>query len=156
MNIIETRANLNQRRAAVIGGAGGIGKAITLALLGAGVKIALCDIDPCAVRDIKAEINDRELLLCDTAAATDPAQLKSFYHSTGESLGSLDIVVNVVGGVYMEPFLQKSANSCELDIQRNFGYVLESVRNAIPPLRQGRPGGLIINFTTIEAHRGAG
>src|SRR5262245_13807388 len=37
----------------------------------------------------------------------------------------------------------------------NFGYVLDSVRRAVPLIRRGGAGGSIINFTTIEAHRGA-
>lgn len=37
----------------------------------------------------------------------------------------------------------------------NFGYVIDSVRRAIPLIRRGGRGGSIINFTTIEAFRGA-
>src|SRR6266403_303190 len=51
-----------------------------------------------------------------------------------------------------------SVNVCNvrLDIQRNFGYVLESTRLAVPLLRESGRGGSIVNFTTGEAHRGAG
>lgn len=41
------------------------------------------------------------------------------------------------------------------DIQRNYGYVVQSVQQAVPLIRRGGRGGSIINFTTIEAHRGA-
>ncbi len=37
----------------------------------------------------------------------------------------------------------------------NYGYVIDSVRRAVPLIRSGGTGGSIINFTTIEAHRGA-
>jgi 3-oxoacyl-[acyl-carrier protein] reductase len=40
-------------------------------------------------------------------------------------------------------------------IQLNYGYVLDSVRRAIPLIRKSGKGGSIINFTNIEAHRGA-
>jgi len=43
----------------------------------------------------------------------------------------------------------------ERDIRRNYAYVLDSVRLAVPLLRRSGRGGSIINFTTIEAHRGA-
>jgi len=72
------------------------------------------------------------------------------------AFGHLDIAVNVVGGVLMQPFMEKSPESCERDIQRNFGYLLESTRLAVPLLRKSGRGGAIVNFTTIEAHRGAG
>ena len=41
------------------------------------------------------------------------------------------------------------------DIHRNFGYALDSIAAALPRLRAGGNGGSIVNFTTIEAHRGA-
>jgi NAD(P)-dependent dehydrogenase (short-subunit alcohol dehydrogenase family) len=44
----------------------------------------------------------------------------------------------------------------EHDIQRNYRYVLQSIQRAVPLIRKGGRGGSIINFTTIEAHRGAG
>lgn len=68
----------------------------------------------------------------------------------------VEVVVNVVGGVRMQPLMDKSPESCVDDIQRNFGYVIESTRHAVPLLRRSRGGACIINFTTIEAHRAAG
>jgi NAD(P)-dependent dehydrogenase (short-subunit alcohol dehydrogenase family) len=41
------------------------------------------------------------------------------------------------------------------DIRLNYGYVLDSVRRAVPLMRRSGRGGSIITFTTIEAHRGA-
>ena len=41
------------------------------------------------------------------------------------------------------------------DIRMNYGYVIDSCRRAIPLLQNSGNGGSIINFTTIEAHRGA-
>lgn len=67
----------------------------------------------------------------------------------------LDIVVNVVGGVTRRMFMDATPEQCAVDIQRNYGYVLDSLRSAIPLIRRGNRGGSIINFTTIEAHRGA-
>jgi NAD(P)-dependent dehydrogenase (short-subunit alcohol dehydrogenase family) len=52
--------------------------------------------------------------------------------------------------------MEKTPEVCAADIQRNYGYVIESTRMAVPLLRKRGSGGCIINFTTIEAHRGAG
>jgi 3-oxoacyl-[acyl-carrier protein] reductase len=157
MGILDTRSNLRGRRAAIIGGAGGIGKAITMALVEAEVDVAFCDIDEAAVRTTKAEIEaSRSNVVAQVADALDAAQLRRFYSVTQAAFGHIDIVVNVVGGVLMQAFMDKSHESCERDIQRNFGYVLESTRLAVPLLRKSGRGGAIVNFTTIEAHRGAG
>ena len=157
MGILDTRSNLRGRRAAIIGGAGGIGKAITMALVEAEVDVAFYDIDEAAVRTTKAEIEaSRSNVVAEVGDALDAAQLRRFYSVTQAAFGHIDIVVNVVGGVLMQPFMDKSHESCARDIQRNFGYVLESTRLAVPLLRKSGRGGAIVNFTTIEAHRGAG
>lgn len=156
MGIFEQRANLNGKRAVVIGGADGIGKAVTLALATAGLDIAFCDINAAAVETTRAEVAalGREVL-SEVADATQSAQLETFYGSVAAKFEHIDVLVNIVGGVFLTPFSEKTAASCAEDIQRNYGYVLDSIRNAVPLLRKTGHGGSIINFTTIEAHRGA-
>jgi NAD(P)-dependent dehydrogenase (short-subunit alcohol dehydrogenase family) len=51
--------------------------------------------------------------------------------------------------------MQMDSADFAADIRRNYGYVLDSTRLAVPLLRKSGRGGSIINFTTIEAHRGA-
>lgn len=157
MTNLDRRAGLSGRKAIVIGGAAGIGKGISLGLGESGVDVAFCDHDAEAIPTTCAEL---EALggraLGSLADATDPEALRAFYASAAGFLGSADIVVNVVGGTQMQPFMERSSADCARDIQRNFGYVTESVRLAVPLLRKSGRGGSIINFTTIEAHRGAG
>ncbi len=151
-NLIE-RASLTGRRAAVIGGAGGIGEAITRALCESGVTVMLCDRDADAVKDITANLGESGYDVRATIAdAVDPAALEEFYAGIDDHL---DIVVNVVGGTFHGYYADSTPDSRSLDIERNYGYLLRSCRLALPLLRAGRPGGSIINFTTIEASRGA-
>jgi 3-oxoacyl-[acyl-carrier protein] reductase len=157
MGILDERSNLRGRKAAIIGGADGIGKAVTLALLESEVDVAFCDINEPAVGRTKAEVEaSHRKVIAEVADALDPVQLRRFYSVVEAAFGHADIVVNIVGGVLMQPFMEKTGESCERDIQRNFGYVLESTRLAVPLLRKSGRGGSIVNFTTIEAHRGAG
>jgi 3-oxoacyl-[acyl-carrier protein] reductase len=128
-----------------------------MALVAAEVDVAFCDINEAAVSATKTEIEAAGAnVVAEVADALDAAQLRRFYSVTQAAFGHIDILVNVVGGVLMQPFMEKSHESCENDIQRNFGYVLESTRLAVPLLRKSGRGGAIVNFTTIEAHRGAG
>ena len=156
MSLIEQRANLHGKIAAVIGGASGIGAAVTLALAGAGVDVAFCDINAPALGPIRTEaerLGRRALAFA--ADATDSQQLAAFYAAVAAQFDRLDIVVNVVGGVHRRDFMDATFEQCAADIQRNYGYVLESVRHAVALMRKAGRGGSIINFTTIEAHRGA-
>jgi NAD(P)-dependent dehydrogenase (short-subunit alcohol dehydrogenase family) len=119
--------------------------------------VALCDIDAAALASTKAEVVALgRRAVAAVADATDSGALQHFYQLAGEAFSHIDILVNVVGGVLMQPFMEKTPDACAHDIQRNYCYVLDSTRLAVPLLRKSGRGGCIINFTTIEAHRGAG
>ena len=153
---LDRRGGLAGRVAAIVGGGGGIGAAVTVALAGAGVDIVFCDIDGAASEKTKAaaeSLGRRAAYI--TADATDAAELAGFYRSVAEFAPRLDIVVNVVGGVRRGAFMERGTADDAKDMRRNFGYVIDSIRHAVPLIRSGGRGGSIINFTTIEAHRGA-
>lgn len=152
----DERTGLAGRVAAVVGGGGGLGAAVSLALAAEGVGIAFCDVDDQASATTAAALADLGISQVGVHAdATDPVQLQAFYRAVYETFDRLDIVVNVVGGVQQRPFDESTPADWESDIARNFGYVLNSIHLALPRIRAGGRGGSIINFTTIEAGRGA-
>lgn len=156
MRVLENRANLSGKVGIVVGGGGGIGRAVTLALAGAGVDLAICDINENALSVTQSEIaamGRRTLAL--PVDALDASALEHFYAAARQKFERLDILVNVVGGVTRRSFVDSTDAQCAADIERNYGYVLRSVRHALPWLIEGGRGGSIINFTTVEAHRGA-
>ena len=157
MGLLDTRANLSGKVAVVLGGCGEIqGRAITLALADAGVSIAACDIDAEAVKAIVPEVQSRGVrILSMHADVTDPEALGRFYDRVGKEFDRVDIVVNLPGGVQRSLFVDTTPEQNARDIRLNYGYVIDSVRRAIPLVRRGGRGGSIINFTTIEAFRGA-
>ena len=156
MGYLDDRAGLAGRTAVVVGGASGIGEAVTLALAKAGVDVALCDKNVAAIPgtvDKVTKLGRRAIGV--EGDACDLAVLESLYSQAGTAFSHLDIVVNVVGGTSQKRFMQMERADFERDIRRNYGYVLDSIRLAVPLLRHSGRGGSIINFTTIEAHRGA-
>lgn len=157
MGLLEAHASLAGKVAAVIGGAGGIvGRAVSVGLASAGVNIAACDNDEEGVRAIVPEIEALGTrILAVSADATDVDALDRFYDKVESDFDRLDIVVNVAGGVQRGLLMEKTREQDARDIRLNYGYVIDSVRCAIPLIRRGGRGGSIINFTTIEAHRGA-
>ena len=156
MGLLEAHAGLAGKIAVVVGGAGGIGRAVTLALAKAGVGIATCDIDEEATYAIVSEVEALgPRILSVHADAADSDALDRFYDQVDAEFERLDIVVNLVGGVKRSLFLETTREQNARDIRLNYGYVLDSVRRAVPLIRRGGRGGSIINFTTIEAHRGA-
>lgn len=157
MGLLEAHAGLSGKVAVVVGGCGEIqGRAITLALAKAGVTVAACDIDEAAVRAIVPEVEALGgRMLAVHADVADPAALDAFYDRVEAEFAGVDILVNLVGGVKRSLFMDTSRDDNARDIRLNYGYVIDSVRRAVPLIRKGGRGGSIINFTTIEAHRGA-
>jgi NAD(P)-dependent dehydrogenase (short-subunit alcohol dehydrogenase family) len=157
MGMLEAHAGLAGKIAVVVGGAGEIiGRAVTLGLAKAGVSIATCDNHQDAVAAIVPEVEALGVrILSVHADAADPEALDRFYDRVEAEIGRADIVVNVVGGVKRSLFLNTTREENARDIRLNYGYVIDSVRRAVPLIRKGGTGGSIINFTSIEAHRGA-
>ncbi|MBV1688962.1 SDR family oxidoreductase [Novosphingobium sp. G106] len=156
MSRLVDRAALSGKVAAVLGGGYGIGTAITLALAGEGVAVFIGDADEDsleATRGAAEALGVRaEAALCDV---TEQGAVERFFAMVGEQAERLDIVVNVAGGTRRRRFEDGDAAQDVKDIQLNFGYVIQSVRAALPLLRRSGEGASIVNFTTIEAHRGA-
>jgi len=157
MGLLEAHAGLAGKVAVVVGGAGEIvGRAVTLGLAKAGVSIAACDIHEDAVTAIVPEVEALGVrILSVRADAGDPQALDAFYDEVETGFGAIDIVVNVAAGVKRSLFMNTTRADNDRDIRLNYGYVIDSCRRAIPLIRKSGNGGSIINFTTIEAHRGA-
>lgn len=156
VSFLEGRANLGGKIAAVIGGGGGIGAGVSLALARAGVHVAIGDIDAAALDTTEAALRATGRKVTATVLdATDEAALDDFYDVLEQDFGQLDIVVNVAGGTKRQLLADATRADIARDIHRNYGYVVQSVQRAVPIMRRSGRGGSIVNFTTIEAHRGA-
>lgn len=156
MGLLQAHQALQGKIAAVIGGAFGVGRAVTLKLAQSGLDIALLDNDGQALPGIKAEVAalGRKVLAVE-GDATATGVLEEFYAQTARAFPRLDVCVNVAGGVMRGKFMETTRAQNEADIRLNYSYVLDSVRAAIPLIRRSGEGGSIVNFTTIEAYRGA-
>jgi len=156
MGLLEAHRALQGKTAAVIGGAFGVGRAVTLKLAQSGLDIALLDNDAASLPAIRAQVEalGRKVLAVE-GDVTVAGALEDFYAVVGEAFPQLDVCVNVAGGVMRGNFVDTTHAQNEADIRLNYGYVLDSVRAAIPLIRRSGAGGSFINFTTIEAYRGA-
>lgn len=153
---MDARLDLTGKVAAVVGGAGGIGKAVTLALAEAGASVAIFDKDGAALEQSITEVEALGVKsLAVEGDVLSPEALDDFYAMLGEQFDRLDILVNVAGGVRRREFETSSDDEDAQDIRRNFGYVVQSIKRAVPLIERHDRGGAIVNFTTVEAHRGA-
>jgi 3-oxoacyl-[acyl-carrier protein] reductase len=156
MSYLDDRADLAGRVAVVVGGGGGIGRACAVDLSRAGMHLALCDRDEAALDEVAALVADAggEVM---TAAldARDADALSEFFDGADVRFGArCDVLVNVVGGTFRQPFAESNPRGWDALIRTNFTWLLHSTQLAVARMqRQG--GGSIINITSIEGHRAA-
>ena len=88
MGLVEAQASLAGKFAIVVGGAAGIGRAVTLALAKAGIGIATCDIDAEACRTIVKEVEALgQKIISMQADVCDVAALDRFYDRVEQEIG---------------------------------------------------------------------
>ena len=156
MGYLEDRARLVGKVAAVIGGGTGVGAAVTTALAKAGVDIVFCDIDADGVETTRAEVERLGRRVSGSVTnAFEADQLRGFYEALDREFDHIDVLVNVPGFVEFREFAVTDPEQWTADIHRNLGWVMESMSLGIPRMRSSGQGGSIVNFTSIEAHRGA-
>jgi NAD(P)-dependent dehydrogenase (short-subunit alcohol dehydrogenase family) len=155
MGHLEQRAGLAGKAAIVVGGAGGLGRACVDDLAAAGVAVLVADRNPDFLRatDEHAAANGTSVVTFEADARDDDAMHELFALADRE-LGRLDVLLNVVGGTFHQPFEQSNPRGWDAVIRANFTWLLTTTQLAIPRMRAAG-GGSIVNFTSIEAHRAA-
>ena len=155
---LEKRLGLRDKTALIVGGGGGLGRAAAYDLARAGVRLALCDRDKALLDETVASIRAEggRVELAEVFDAREPGLLERFFKQADEANGGkLDVLVNVVGGTFRQPFADTNVRGWDTLIRTNFTWLLHSTHLAIPRLRSTGRGGSIINFTSIEGHRAA-
>ena len=142
--------HLANRTAIVTGGTKGIGLAIARALVAAGVNVSISSRHEDEIAKTVAELNKFGAgrcvgFVCDVR---DEAQVKSFFASTLEALGGLDILINNAGIGIFASVESTSGDDFRAVIETNLCGVFYCCHEAIPLMKQ-RGGGYIINISSL-------
>jgi NAD(P)-dependent dehydrogenase (short-subunit alcohol dehydrogenase family) len=153
--LLDERANLAGKVAAVVGGAGAIGRQVAFDLASCGVAVAVCDADSVSLAVLEEDLGAAGAAhMSRVVDVLDADDLARFFADFDSAFQRLDILVNVVGGSTWLEFGETTHEQWAADMRLNLGYVIQSTHLALPRIRRGGGGGSIINFTTIEASRG--
>ena len=141
-------------RAAIVTGASrGIGRAIALALSGAGAEVALWARDAAALQDVAAEITARggrvQAMVCDV---TDPNAVNRAAELVRRTLAPVRIVVNNAGSVLRKPTAEITDAEWRSVMATNLDGTFHVTRACLPDLT--RAGGRIINIASIAGREG--
>jgi 3-oxoacyl-[acyl-carrier protein] reductase len=153
--VLDEWAGLDGKVAVITGGAGGLGRAVTVDLVRAGVAVAVCDRDQGALdvlRGLLADLGAPDpLLVCFDVRETEA--LTAFFEQVDQRFRRVDILVNIPGGGYRAKVIDMSPKGTMAVIRQNFLYVLEACQHAARRMQAQGDGGSIVNMSTIEAHR---
>ena len=157
-SFLEKRMGLAGKFALIVGGGGGLGRASAYDLARAGVTLALCDRDKELLDETVAAIRKEggKVVLAEVFDAREPGHLEKFFKQADEvNGGKLDVLINVVGGTFRQPFADTSPRGWDALMRTNFTWLLHATHLAIPRMRATGRGGSIMSFTSIEGHRAA-
>lgn len=140
-------AGLGGKTAIVTGGATLIGAAVVRALVGAGAKVAIADVDTAGGEAVASELGD-DVIFRETDLRDD-AQIERFVAEAAERFGGIDILVNLACSYVDDGFASTREQWHEsLDVNV-VGAVM--MAKAVHPHLVARGGGAIVNFTSISA-----
>ena len=140
--------NVKGKTALVLGGGGGLGRAIATALAAEGVNIAVGDIDPQAVEATKAAVNALGVKSCGlTWDLADLSLIPGHIQTIERELGPVDILVNNTGG---PPPTQASGQPAEVWTKFFQSMVVSviAITDAVLPGMRARKWGRIITSTS--------
>lgn len=147
---------LTGKIALVTGGGRGIGRAISLALAGAGCDIAVNyrerrDDAESAVREIQALGRRAHAIQADVSRAADVTRL---VRETGSQLGPVEILVNNAGKILIQSVEQMTEESWNDMIASNLTSCFLVTQAVLPGLRS-RHWGRIVNISSVAAQAGS-
>src|SRR3954469_3954866 len=143
--------DLNGRVVAITGGARGIGRATAEALLRAGARVAIGDIDAELARRTAAEINaDSRAYHLDV---TSRPSFATFLDSVEHDLGPLDVLVNNAGIMPVGAFLEESDAAAVRQLDINVHGVLFGMKEALPRMLPRRTGH-VVNLASVAGKGG--
>ncbi|HVE21039.1 MAG TPA: SDR family oxidoreductase [Acidocella sp.] len=140
--------NIKGKTALVLGGGGGLGRAIATSLAAEGVNIAVGDIDPQAIEATRAAVNALGVKSCGlTWDLADLSLIPGHIQTIERELGPVDILVNNTGGPPPTPASGQSAETWAKFFQSMVVSVI-AITDAVLPGMRTRKWGRIITSTS--------
>lgn len=139
--------------AVITGAATGIGRRIAAHLVGAGVDVAINDVDADALDAARDELagNDGAVETV-PGDASDPDVTKRLVETAVDNFGCLDILVNNVGiAGPTKPAHEITHEEFMRTLEVNLGAMFSATKAAIPHLTDG--GGRIVSLSSISGKR---
>ena len=138
--------NLNNKTAVITGGGNGIGKALCVALAGAGAKVVIADIELEAAMAVKTQLDaNGHQSIAVQVDVSDESSVIAMRDAAVETFGSVDILVNNAGVMHStKPLFATTTADLEWVFSVNVGGVMNGIRSFVPLfIEQGTPAWIL-------------
>ncbi len=147
---------LTDQVAVVTGAGAGIGQGIAVGLAEFGADVAILEIDPDRAEVTARRVRDAgRTALVVPVDMSDADQVRAAVATANEHFGRIDILVNNIGGVRKQAFVEQSERSMQRHVDLNLTSMLIATHGVVPIMITGGRGGSIVNIASIEALRAA-
>ncbi|MDF3308142.1 SDR family NAD(P)-dependent oxidoreductase [Rhodococcus sp. T2V] len=141
---------LESRRAMVVGGASGIGRAIAQAFVTEGASVVIADRNEILAKQSAADIGATSSVGMDV---TDEESVATGCDAARRTLGGIDVLVNSAGILEQAPLCEMSLNEWRRTIEIDLTGVFLVCRGVVPHMVQARSG-RVINIASQLAIKG--
>jgi NADP-dependent 3-hydroxy acid dehydrogenase YdfG len=126
---------------AITGGARGIGKATTAALVRRGARVAIGDLDHSLAEQTASELGGNVVAF--PLDVTDRSSFESFLDGAEKELGPIDVVINNAGIMPLNPLTDETDETARLMVDINLHGVLFGTKLAIERMVPRRSGHIV-------------
>lgn len=147
----EQTHRLDGQVVAITGGAGGIGIATARALVAAGAKVSLGDLDEAAAQKAATELGHGNI--GGHLDVTDMGSFEAFVERTEAEVGRLDVMINNAGVMILGPLEDESEAVTAISIGVNLTGVINGTKIAMKRLKP-RGRGRIVNVASQAGKAG--
>jgi gluconate 5-dehydrogenase len=148
--------SLKGKTAVVVGGAGGMGRAIAAGFIRYGAQVALADVNPAALEQVAGDMAGaaEQAVRTYVVDCTDESSVHELVGRTVADLGQVDILVNALGYNFKAPATEFPMDEWDKLMGVNVRGVMTACKLfGAQMVTQG--GGKIINLSSVRGQRGA-
>jgi len=148
--------SLSGKNAVVVGGAGGMGRAIAAGLIRYGAEVALADVNADGLERVTGDLTEATGRPVRTyiVDCTDEASVQDVVDATVADMGRVDVLVNALGYNFKAPATEFRMDEWDKLFSVNVKGVMTSCKLfGVQMVEQG--GGKIINLSSVRGQRGA-
>jgi NAD(P)-dependent dehydrogenase (short-subunit alcohol dehydrogenase family) len=142
---------LQNKVAVVTGGANGIGLALVRSLLNEGMRVAIADVDPAALAEVKAEFAERADVLMHSTDVTSADSMHALADAVYDRFGACNLLVNNAGvGAPSALPWQTTPNDWAWVFSVNVTGVVNGILEFVPRMLEGGQEGYVVNTSSTD------